>query len=426
MTNSLRRSLCLRLFLGLIAAQSVRGQHIVLDFEDGALPEETPITSRYAPLGVTFGILPEPGDPCGLAPIIAVEGGINVAFSSSEGADTPMASGERGLADPRIFPASAPEQVVRTIIATFSPAVVYVSMKLSDVEGPENVTVTAYDGNVVVSTCIVAGGSDGSIQPCAVAAARITSITIRGSNSVVTEANLCAYGIDDFEFELAPMYGQQTIIDFEDGALAEETPVTLQYASLGVVFSLVTEPGDACDLAPIIAVEGGVKVAFESTQGIDTPMASGDRGLSDPRIFPASAPEQVVRTIVATFSPAVNHVAMKLSDVEGPESVTVTAYQWANAVDTCTVSGGSDGSIQSCDVTGQFITSVTILGANSVQAEANLCAYAIDDFQFESIPRAVPTIGQWGLIVMGAGLLVLGGRLAKRNRTQLTHQNSIA
>lgn len=123
------------------------------------------------------------------------------------------------------------------------------------------------------------------------------------------------------------------VVDFED--LTEGTPVSTQYGSVGVTFSIEGSPG----LFPIIAREGAPTVAFTGTIA-DGPQASGLFGLTDPIV---SGDASVPNDIRMHFTPAASDVRLYVTDIEPGESVTATAYNGAVPVATQSVVGGAAG-----------------------------------------------------------------------------------
>jgi hypothetical protein len=145
---------------------------------------------------------------------------------------------------------------------------------------------------------------------------------------------------------------QVVVLDFED--LAESTPVSTQYASQGVVFSV---EGNSA-IFPIVAKEGSPTVAFTGAAA-DSPLASGSFGLTDPMIAGnASTPSPIRMTLTL---PATN-VRFYLADIDVSESLTATAFDGATAVATQTVTLATPGAGNGTNVLVEFsaphITSV--------------------------------------------------------------------
>jgi len=171
---------------------------------------------------------------------------------------------------------------------------------------------------------------------------------------------------------------QVFVIDFE--GMPEGTPVSSQYAAVGVSFAI---EGQAT--FPVIAVEGSPTAAFTGA-GSDAPMSSGAGGLTDP---PVGGSATVPGDIRVLFDPPVTSVRFYLIDIETGESVTATAFQDQSAVATQIVTGGSPG-------TGNGVSTQVALAAPGITSvlvditgPPTTTGWAIDFLVFER-PCAVP------------------------------------
>ncbi|MCA9286082.1 MAG: hypothetical protein KDA22_12735 [Phycisphaerales bacterium] len=161
------------------------------------------------------------------------------------------------------------------------------------------------------------------------------------------------------------------LIDFEE--YAEETPISTQYAALGVVFSVEGDPRSF----PIIAIEGAPRVAF-SGGGNDSPMSSLSGGLTDPLV---NGQFDEPGTIRMDFDPPVTSVRFFVIDIDGGESFTATASSGANIVAAVTRSAGDPGTGNGVSteffLEGDEITSVVVGDPDS-----NTNGWAIDFLTF--------------------------------------------
>lgn len=143
---------------------------------------------------------------------------------------------------------------------------------------------------------------------------------------------------------------QVLVIDFEEHA--EGTAIGLQYAALGVTFSIEGGPE-----LPIVAVEGAPAAAFTGT-GADAPASSGSRCLTDP---PVGSDFAVPADIRISFSPPIVSASFYLIDIETGETVVATAFDGAVPVASQTVVGGSSG-------TGNGVSTPVALAAASIDS----------------------------------------------------------
>ncbi|MCC6428744.1 MAG: hypothetical protein IT435_18220 [Phycisphaerales bacterium] len=108
-----------------------------------------------------------------------------------------------------------------------------------------------------------------------------------------------------------------SIVDFEEFPEGEE--ITTQYGGLGLTFANITRPTKP----PIIAREGAPIRGFVGG-GDDSPMASGDAGLTDPMV---NGNYNVASDLEIRFAPIANRVQIYVTDLDGNDVVTIRAYR---------------------------------------------------------------------------------------------------
>lgn len=178
---------------------------------------------------------------------------------------------------------------------------------------------------------------------------------------------------------VAPAAGQAvaisqrvTVIDFEE--YAEGTPISTQYASLGVVFSI---QGSATYL-PVTIEQGDPYVGFVGSAS-DTPVASGLRALADPDVN--GDDPAIPEVLLATFTEPVTLVRIAALDIERGETMTMTAFDGERVVATASLDGSNplagNGSIVPLAVSAASITKVRIEVTSPTTA-----GWGIDAFSF--------------------------------------------
>ena len=130
---------------------------------------------------------------------------------------------------------------------------------------------------------------------------------------------------------LAQSISRLYCIDFE--GFDEGTPISDQYASIGVHFSLPNNPS----LYPIIALEGNPIVAFDGTEGGDQPIISGTACLTDPLVDGSFA---LGNDIAVDFDPPITSVHLFIIDIDVGETVTLHAFNGSNPISSVTHASG--------------------------------------------------------------------------------------
>ncbi len=172
----------------------------------------------------------------------------------------------------------------------------------------------------------------------------------------------------------APVCAQSElfVIDFE--GFDDETPISDQYAELGVTFAIEGQP----KLLPAIALEGAPTTAF-SGGGADSPMSSESGGLTDPII---DGDEFEGNNIRINFDPFVTSVRLFVIDIDGSETYTLRAFDGETEVAMESHTGGGAG-------TGNGVSTQYFLSADSITSVLlevpqlpTLAGFAVDFLTF--------------------------------------------
>jgi len=159
---------------------------------------------------------------------------------------------------------------------------------------------------------------------------------------------------------LAGQSSELFLVDFE--GLEESTPLSDQYAGLGVIFSV---PGSE-DLLPIVCVEGNPVTGFTGS-GSDRPMSSGTGGLTDPLIGGDNA---IFSPVQMDFDPPVTSVRFFVIDIDGSDQFTATAFADGVEVDVRSLGVGDPGTGNGVSTEFQLIAADPEIGIDRVVLEA--------------------------------------------------------
>ncbi|MCH2517773.1 MAG: hypothetical protein MK210_06160 [Dehalococcoidia bacterium] len=156
-----------------------------------------------------------------------------------------------------------------------------------------------------------------------------------------------------------------------------------EFTSLGVSFSLVGSSSFTGGAAPIIATEGGVKAAFASASGNNTPASSPVNSITSGAGPSSGCPW--IKAFQADFAMAVSSVSVFVQDfdsIPGQELHMIAFDGSGNEIARGTIislGSGGDGAIQELSVSAPGIRRIKI-DTDTI----NDNGIAFDDFSFLS------------------------------------------
>lgn len=180
-----------------------------------------------------------------------------------------------------------------------------------------------------------------------------------------------------------------TLINFDTlpggGAIASGTPLTNQYASLGVTFGGFE---DGNSFAPEI----------RSQQFISVP-ASSPNYLTNFRNFPSNNEEDRLDEIRILFASGVSNVSM-IINTAGTNNLTFEIYDTNNSLLSTEIRSGSDVDNVSITLPGSGI------GRISVFQPADGWWYSIDNLQFDMAGAPIPEPSTYALVAAGVAAML--------------------